>query len=159
MKKATHFTVHRGWKLMISDMGINPAHALALAGLPADLFSRKDATLTPREYFNLFRALEQAAGAEELPLKIGQAISVEAFDPPIFVSLCSPDLNTALKRLAQYKRLICPMHMKVTIGQNQTSATLECYGHDDQIPRSLGATELVFFTKLARLATRKKLFR
>jgi len=157
MKQATHFAVQKGWKLLISDMGFNPAHVLTLAGLPADLFSRRDASLSPGEYFSLWRALEQVAGTEELPLKLGQAISVEAFDPPIFASLCSPNLNTALKRLAQFKRLIGPMNLTVDVGKVQTNATLECYGHDDQIPRSLGATELVFLTWLARLATRKRI--
>ncbi|WP_319522256.1 AraC family transcriptional regulator ligand-binding domain-containing protein [uncultured Desulfosarcina sp.] len=93
MKKASRFTVQRGWKITIKDMGINPAHVLTLAGLPADLFARNDASLSPEEYFNLWRGLEQAAGTEELPLKIGRAISVEAFDPPIFASLCSPNLT------------------------------------------------------------------
>lgn len=155
MKQASQFTVHRFWKVMIVDMGLKPAHVLALAGLPADLFSRREAALSPMDYFNLWHGLEQAAGVEELPLMIGQAISVEAFDPPIFASLCSPNLNTALQRLAQFKPLIGPMTMAMDIGQHQTCATLECYGHTDQIPRSLGASELVFFTQLARLATRK----
>jgi hypothetical protein len=82
MKQATHFTVQPGWKILISDMGINPTHVLAFAELPADLFSRKDTRLTPGEYFRLWHGLEQAAGTEDLPLKIGRAISVEAFDPP-----------------------------------------------------------------------------
>lgn len=157
MKKANHFIVQRGWKILISDMGLNPAHVLALAGLPADLFSRNEAKLTPIDYFNLWVGLEQAAGKEELPLMIGQAISVEAFDPPIFASLCSPNLNTALKRLAKFKPLIGPMTMDVNIKQQQTYVTLECYGYTDQIPHSLGASELVFFTQLARLATRKNI--
>jgi AraC-like DNA-binding protein len=157
MKKATHFTVQRGWKIMLTDMGLNPAHVLALAGLPADLFSRRDATLSPQDYFNLWTGLEQAAGAEELPLLVGQAISVEAFDPPIFASICSPNLNTALERLAKFKPLIGPMTLAVDIGKDQTIATLDCYGYTDQIPRSLGATELVFFTQLARLATREEI--
>ena len=157
MKQAIHFSVNRGWKLIIADMGINPGHVLTLAGLPTDLFSRKDATLTAAEYFNLWRGLEQAAGTEELPLKIGQAISVEAFDPPIFACLCCPNLNTALLRLADFKRLIGPMRMTVDISQERTSLTLTCYGHDGAIPRSLGAAELVFFTQLARLATRKRI--
>jgi AraC-like DNA-binding protein len=157
MKKANHFIVQRGWKILITDMGLNPAHVLALAGLPADLFSRKDASLNPGDYFNLWLGLEQAAGTEELPLKIGQAISVEAFDPPIFASLCSPNLNTALQRVAQFKPLIGPMTMEVDIAKQKTCATLECYGYTDQIPWSLGASELVFFTQLARLATRKKI--
>lgn len=87
---------------------------------------------------------------------VGQAISVEAFDPPIFASLCSPDLNTALQRLAKYKPLIGPMTMDVNISRTDTHVTLDCYGYTDQIPRSLGATELVFFTQLARLSTREK---
>jgi hypothetical protein len=85
---------------------------------------------------------------------VGQAISVEAFDPPIFTSLCSPDLNTALQRLAKYEPLIGPMTMKVNIGRSETSAILDCYGYTDQIPWSLGATALVFFTQLTHLATR-----
>lgn len=157
MKQATQFSVQPGSKILISDMGINPAHVLAYAELPADLFSRKDARLTPNEYFRLWRGLEQAAGAEELPLKIGRAISVEAFSPPIFASLCSPNLNTALQRLAVYKRLIGPIRMTVKIGEHKTQVTLECYGHEGRIPRSFGATELVFFTQLARLATRKRI--
>jgi AraC-like DNA-binding protein len=156
MKKATHFTVQRSWKILLTDMGFNPAHVLALAGLPADLFARKDTILSPTDYFNLWIGLEKIAGAEELPLMVGQAISVEAFDPPIFASLCSSDLNTALQRLAKYKPLIGPMTMEVNIDRTETSVTLDCYGYTDQIPRSLGATELVFFTQLARLATREK---
>ena len=130
MKRATHFTVQRGWKLLISDMGLNPTDVLKLAGLPADLFSRKDASLSPADYFRLWQGLEQAAGTEELPLKIGQAISVEAFDPPIFASLCSPDLNTALRRLAQFKRLIGPMVLTVDVGEHQTSVAIDCYGYE-----------------------------
>jgi AraC-like DNA-binding protein len=155
MKKANHFIVQRGWKILITDMGLNPAHILSLAGLPADLFSRKEAKLSPTDYFNLWLGLEQAAGTEELPLMIGKAISVEAFDPPIFASICSPNLNTALKRLAKFKPLIGPMTMKIDIQKHQTCATLDCYGYTDKIPRSLGASELIFFTQLARLATRR----
>jgi hypothetical protein len=89
-------------------------------------------------------------------LKLGQALSVETFDPPIFASLCNPNLNTVLKRLAEYNRLIGPIHMSVKIGKRQTCVTLECDGYNGKIPRSLGAMELVFFNLLARLATCKR---
>ena len=68
MKQATRFSVQMSWKLLILDMGFNPADVLAFARLPGDLFARKDATLSPEEYFNLWRGLEQVAGADELPL-------------------------------------------------------------------------------------------
>ena len=157
MKQATRFHVHMRWKLLIQDMGYSPGDVLALARLPGDLFSRPDATLSPADYFNLWRGMEQVAGADELPLKLGQVISVEAFDPALFACLCSPDLNTALQRLAHYKRLVGPLTMAVDISAQATRVTLTCYGHQEPMPRSLGTAELVFFTQLARLATRERM--
>lgn len=157
MKQASRFSVQMSWKLLILDMGYNPADVLAFARLPGDLFSRKDATLSASEYFNLWRGMEQLGGTDELPLKLGQAISVEAFDPALFACLCSPDLNTALQRLAAYKRLVGPLTMAVDITSKGTRVTLACYGHTEPIPRSLSTAELVFFTQLARLATRERI--
>jgi hypothetical protein len=54
MKKATHFTFQRSWKILLTDMALNPAHVLTVAGLPADLFARKVAILSPTDYFNLW---------------------------------------------------------------------------------------------------------
>ena len=155
MNHALYFSVQPGWKILISDIGLNPADVLTLAGLPTDLFSRRHATLSAKEYFDLWKGLEQAAGKTELPLKIGQAISTEAFDPPIFASLCSPNLNAALQRLSQFKKLIGPLTLEVEMKKEHTKATIDCYGHNGHIPRSLGVSELVFLTKLARLGTRE----
>ncbi|WP_420799430.1 AraC family transcriptional regulator ligand-binding domain-containing protein [Ktedonospora formicarum] len=155
MKQATRFSVQPGWKLLIRDMGVNPALVLRLAGLPADLFARKDASLSPADYFRLWQGLEQAAGTDVWPLKMGQVLSVEAFDPPIFASLCSANLNTAFQRLSQFKQLIGPLTLAVEITPHQTCAMLDCYGNSEPIPRSLGAAELVFLTQLARVGTRK----
>ncbi len=157
MKQATRFAVQMSWKLLILDMGYALADVLSLARLPGDLFASSDASLSPAQYFDLWRGLEQAAGSDELALKLAQVMSVEAFDPALFASMCSPDLNTALQRLAQYKRLIGPLNMVVDIQANQTRVTLICYGHTEPIPRSLGLSELVFFTQLARLATRERI--
>ena len=146
-----------GWKLLILDLGLSPSDVLGLARLPADLFARQGATLSPAQYFGLWRGLELAAAGEELALKLGEVMSVESFDPALFACLCSPDLNTALQRLAQYKRLIGPLNMVVDICSDRTLVTLSCYGHTEPIPRSLGVSELVFFTQLARLATRERM--
>jgi AraC-like DNA-binding protein len=47
--------------------------------------------------------------------------------------------------------------MAVDIRADRTQVTLSCYGSDEPIPRSLGVSELVFFTQLARLATRERI--
>lgn len=157
MKQATHFSVQPGWKVLLTDLGINPTHVLRRAKLPVDLFARKDGRMTPAEYFRLWRGLELTAETDVLPLKIGQHLSVEAFDPPIFASLCSTNLNAALQRLAQFKRLVGPLTLLVEITAHQTRVTLDWYGNDEPIPQSLGAAELVFLTQLARLGTRTRI--
>lgn len=154
MKRVTQFTVQPGWRLLISDLGINPEDVLRLAGLPLDLFSRKDAVVDARQYFQLWNALELTDGTDELPLKIGQIISVEAFDPAVFASLCSANLNIALQRLSAFKRLIGPMYLHVAVNTHATEISLECYGQDLTIPGNLAVTELVFITQLVRLGTR-----
>ncbi len=156
MKRATHFFVQPGWRLLLVDMGLHPENLLRRAELPADLFSRKDACLTPEQYFRFWAAIEATAGATALPLMVGQAVSVEAFDPPIFASFCSPNLNLAMQRLSAFKTLIGPMALGVDVGPAATSVTVECYGNAGQIPTSLAMTELVFLTQLVRLATRHR---
>ncbi|BDY04698.1 AraC family transcriptional regulator [Ferrimonas sp. YFM] len=156
MKQATKFAVHRGWQLLLTDMGMDAAEVLRLAGLPGDLFSRNDAHMTTSEYYRLWDALEQLAGARQLPLMLANAISAEAFDAPIFAALCSDNLNHGFSRLSQFKRLIGPLTLKVEIGEHRTRAIAGCYGYPGQLPRALALTEMVFLCQLVRLATRHR---
>jgi len=157
MRHPTHFAIQPGWKLLLADMGVDPALVLRLANLPADLFARQDASISPSQFFQLWQVVEEVAGDDMvLPLRIGQAISVEAFDPPIFASMCSPNLNIAFQRLSVFKKLFGPLALLVDVTANHTSATLECYAEAGPIPRSMAAAETVFLTQLVRLATRHR---
>ena len=156
MAKARRFAVQPGWQILLADMGVPVADVLRHADLPADLFRRADASLAANQYFALWQALEDITGSSELPLLIGRAISVESFDAPIFAALCSPDLNVALGRLSDYKRLIGPLRLDVQVGTGKTRAVIHCDGYDGDLPVSVGATELVFLTQLARIATRRR---
>jgi len=157
MKRASNFAVSPFWKILFNDMQLDTVALLRYAELPADLFNLENASLSPAEYFRLWEALEHIAGEQEVALLLAQHLSTESFDPPIFASLCSPDLNTALKRLSHYKPLIGPMILDVAITSKETRLTIHCYGYEEHIPRSLGMSELVFFTQLSRIATRSNI--
>ena len=157
MKRASHFRVPPAWKLLLRDMGIDVQAVLAHARLPADLFHRESAMLSPSEYFQLWSGVEKAAGDAEVPLLLARHLSVEAFDAPLFASICSPNLHTALKRIQQYKPLIGPMELDICVDDQSTTLTIRCYGHEGPLPRSLELSEIVFFTQLARLATRESI--
>lgn len=146
--------VDLGWPVILNDLGVAAQDLLRHARLPLDLFSRADATLSSGDYFRLWSSLEQLLGGPAFALRLGQAVSVEAFSPPIFASFCSADLNAALTRLAQYKPLVGPLRLDVTRGAQETVATLRGLPAGPPPPASFTAAELVFFVHLARLATR-----
>jgi AraC-like DNA-binding protein len=154
---ANVFPVNPGWRVLLTDVGLRPADVLRLANLPGDLFAREKAALTTDEYFSLWRGMEEVADDPTLPLRIGAAISVEAFDPPIFAAMCSPDLNTALGRISRYKRLVMPMALHVNVGRRATTLELEWLDAATEPPVSLISAELVFFVQLSRIATRTKI--
>lgn len=154
MKRASKFTMSSNWQVMLLDMGISPERVLKQAGLPGDLFIRSQ-SVSPQEFFSLWHAVEQVAGDKEVPLLFANSFSAEAFDAPIFASLCSPNLNTALQRLQHYKPLIGPMILELDINKRSTRLTVSCYGYQDELPRTYNLCELVFFTQLVRLATRE----
>jgi len=145
------------WRILLKDLGINPANVLRRAKLPEDLFLHEGASLSTPEYFNLWRAVEEESKDPLLPLKIGSYISAESFAPPVFAALCSPNLNTALARLSLYKRLVCPVALLVDQGPGSTSLEIRGLEIDLEPPASLVTMELVYFVQLARLATRERI--
>lgn len=150
------YTIDQSWRLILADLGVSAADVLRRAGLPGDLLGRGRVTLSQAEYFRLWRGLEEEAADPTLPIRIGGAISGEVFDPPIFAALCSPDLDTALGRIARYKTLTCPMKLDVEARAHATTLGLSWLDPSEEPPASLVATELVFFVALARLGTRTR---
>ncbi|WNZ57468.1 AraC family transcriptional regulator ligand-binding domain-containing protein [Microbulbifer sp. SSSA008] len=157
IKRAAKFLVPPSWKLILHDMNIDTALALAYAGLPADLLQREAVTLSPVEYFRFWCGIDRASKDRPLPLLLAEHLSAESFDPPIFASLCSANLNQALLRIQQYKPLIGPMELHLDITDEYTKLNLECYGSDGNIPEALGLSELIFYIRLARLGTREEI--
>ncbi len=155
MKHAKRFSVSPSWTIFMQQMGVDPEVALLHAQLPTDLFNRNNASLSPQEYFQLWHGIEKAVGEKDLPLLLAEHLSLECFDVPLFACICSPNLNIAAKRLSQYKPLIGPMVLDVKIADNATQLSMSCYGYDGPIPKTIGLTELVFFTQLMRLTTRE----
>lgn len=154
MKYASKFMLQPSWKLFLIDLGVQPEDVLRLASLPLDAFNRKEFYVTATQYFDFWNAIEAVSGVENLPLKIGQMITVELFDPAIFACICSPNLTVALQRLSHFKRLIGPIRLHPKVDENVLSLDIEFYEVDAEIPKSLIMTELIFFTQLARICTR-----
>jgi len=156
IRQAANFAVEAGWRVLLKDLGISPQDLLRHARLPLDLFERPSPSLTTTEYFRFWQSLEVLLSSDPaFPLRVAQAVSVEAFSPPIFACVCSENINAAFERLAQYKPLIGPLRLSVTQSDRQTAIALCDLPGQFSLPSSFVATELVFFVHLARLATRE----
>jgi AraC-like DNA-binding protein len=153
MNASAKYSVYNGWRVILTDVGLNPADVLKRARLPADLFQQSPSALSPEEYFRFWVAMEEEAADPLLPLKIGASIPVEAFDPLLFAALCSSDLVAAVKRIGLFKKMLGPMALHMT--EHEGSAVLQVeWLHEVEPPSVLVATELVFMVRVARLATR-----
>lgn len=157
MKTASKFLIPPNWKVLFNDLGIQLHEALAYAGLPPGLFNQEKVYLTPAQYFQLWHGVEAAAGEMEIPLKLAEVMTLESFDVPIFAAICSPNLSAALHRLQTYKPLIGPMLLDLQTTDFCIRAEISCYGYQDAIPKCYALAELVFFTQIARLASRKSM--
>ncbi len=157
MSQEKLFSVNPAWRVLLSDLGIRPTDILRRAGLPDDLLNREQAAMTTDEYFRFWQGLEVEADDPLLPLSIGQMVSVEMFDPPVFAALCSPNLNVALQRISRYKRLVMPMAIHIKETKSSTRLDLEWLDAISDPPVSLVSMELVFFVQLSRMATRERI--
>lgn len=153
---ARGFAVDPGWRVLWHDLGVRGSDVLRQAGLPEDLLVREGRHLTAPEYFRLWRALESSV-AEPLPLRLVERYSVEAFQPPLFAALCSPDLRTACRRLATYKRLIGPMELRLAGALRELAVGIRFLGASEPPPAGLVLAELAFIVQLARIGTRSSI--
>ena len=145
------------WQILIKDLGLNAQDVLRHARLPLDLMAQASPALSAAQYFRLWDAIDALLDDPAFPLRLGQAVSVEAFSPPVFACMCSENLNSALQRLSKYKPLVGPMTLQVTVDANSTRVWLGGLDSNAPVPPSLVATELVFLVHLARLATRERI--
>lgn len=151
------FTLDPGTRALLHDLGISTARVLRRAQLPAGFFAHGPVTLATEEYYRFWEALDAEAADPDLAAKIGRALSVEVFNPPIFAALCSADLRTAAERIAAFKPLICPVNLDVTFDHAGLTITFH-WPEGSTPPPLLVAAELAFWAALARIGTRRQVY-
>ncbi len=157
MNSRQGFSLDREWLIVLKHLSLDPENVLRKTNLPHDLFQRDGARLNSESYFRLWRYIdEQTPPAEELPLKIAHFISADMFHPVLFAAFCSSNLAVAVRRIAEYKRIVAPMGLRVEESAEGLFIGIEWLEKDLEIPTSLAATELVYLTQIARLATRDR---
>ena len=149
------YALEPGIRAALADLGVNPTTVMLRAGLRPDLLTGGPVWLSQDEFHALWCSLEAELDHPHLPLLIAETLSAEAFAPPVFAALMSPDLATAAQRIAVYKRLVGPVRVSVEVGVEETTIDL-AWPSGTKPPATLVLTELLFWVALARIGTRRR---
>lgn len=142
------------WRLLLKDLGVSAARVLRRAGLPEDLLNHSAVRLESQAFYLFWDSLSAEVAEPLLPIRLCRTIRSEAFSPPIFAALCSPNLQVAAQRIAAYKKLVAPMRLQLQEGPETFAITLH-WPDQAPPPDALVVTELLFFATLAQIGTRE----
>jgi AraC-like DNA-binding protein len=155
--RSNNYALDSTWRPLIKDLGVSAADVLRRSGLPEDLLAQPEVRLEAAAFHRFWVALGEELADPLFPLRVCQAVRSEAFSPALFAALCSPNFLVAVRRIARYKALVAPMHLRVSDDAEGMTLDLDWPDTAHQPPSSLAVTELLFFVTLARMGTREPL--
>lgn len=153
MSVTQEYAIGPGWESLLAEVGVDPSDVLRKAGLPEDLLKRDDAKVLGEGMFRFCAAFDESITDPRFWVQLTDAMSPELFTPPIFGSLCSPDMATAAQRLSLFKPLICPLDLEVD-ERPELCMTYRWKKLAVAPPSCMHAMEAMFAVKMARLGTR-----
>jgi AraC-like DNA-binding protein len=155
-RSATPFVhVGKAWRLALHDLGLDRRAILRRAGLSPAAFDGDGSRIPLDDVYRLWAIVTEEANNPELALKLGQIANVEFFDPAFFAAMCSPDMNTAARRLGDFKRFVGSWRLDVHVADKGTTIGFRCKYRPD-VPPTMGLAELVFQVAFIRRATRRQ---
>lgn len=148
------FAIDSTWRLLLHGMGVATEDVTRRAGLPALEWTDGTARLPAPEFFRFWSALEELSATPAFPLRIADALRPEVFSPLMFAALCSPDLQHAAARIAQYKALVGPLQLTMRHSPDAFTLVLSGGAQVPSLPPTFALTELLFLVSLVRMGTR-----
>jgi AraC-like DNA-binding protein len=97
----------------LETLGISTLTLLQQAHLPLTLLHQERTVLNTRQWFAIWRALEEITSDPALGLKIGSEIPIERFDPIYIAAVCARSFHEALSNVARYKQQFCAENMRI----------------------------------------------
>jgi AraC-like DNA-binding protein len=141
----------------LSALGVDVSALLRRTGVVASRFQPPKAKVTTREYFAFWRAVEAATDARDLGLRLGSEAHPHQLDVATAAALHAPNLGEALKKLARYKRLVCPEEVAIEVADGEARIRFDWLLADERLPTFLVDGAFANVVALARRGTGKRL--
>jgi AraC-like DNA-binding protein len=117
--------------------GVDVDALLRRAGLPRSRFEPPKPQGSTAEYFALWRAVGESGYAPDLGLRAGASALPHHQSVATLAALHSPTLGEGLRKLARYKRLVCPEEITIDVRRGEARLRFEWLLADDDPPPML----------------------
>lgn len=140
----------RDFDPIIVRLGLDPARILRRARLPPGLLGLSRPGVTADVFFRLWAALMAEADDPALPLRLGEmAADAEFLAPACRALIYSPDLATALDRLALFKQAAMPVWLQIRPGPSHLAVSIAPIDRL-QLPPGFALTHFAWLLALIR---------
>ncbi len=155
-KEQDKYILEGFWQLPLELFELSEQDILQRAELPLDLFQQPSPMVTGHEFYRIVIAIDELkADDPTFMLRYMQTMTLDAFRPVTFACLCSPNLNTAARRIAKYQPIVGPARLTVNRTTDTTGITIGQQNGYPPLPRILVLYNLLYLIKVARTATRQ----
>jgi AraC-like DNA-binding protein len=121
----------------LTALDVDVARLLRHANIPRSRFDTSKARVTTGEFFAFWRAVEEIGEAPDLGLRIGSETLPHQHNLASMAALHSPTLGEGLKKLARYKRLVCPEQITIRVVRGEARLCFEWLLADEDPPTRL----------------------
>ncbi len=109
----------------LGGLGVDVEQVLRRTNVPRSRFAGPKANVTTDEFFAFWRALEDAGGGRDLGLRAGGETLPHQYNVATMAALHSETLGDAWKKLARYKRLVCPEQITIEVAGGEARLRYE----------------------------------
>jgi len=141
----------------LAALGVDVERVLREASIPRSRFETSKAYATTQEFFAFWRAVEASGAPRDVGLRLGSETLAHQHNVATMAALVSPNVGEALKKLARYKRLVCPEQITVRAVRGEARVAFEWLLAGEDPPRMLIDGVFASAVRLAREGTGKPL--
>lgn len=141
----------------LAALDVDVERLLRHAGLLLSRFREPRAYLTTREFMAFWHAVEAVGGGRDLGLRMGSETRPHQYDVASMAALHSPNLGEALKKLARYKRVVCPEEVTVDVSGGEARFRFHWLLAEGPLPQFLVDATFASALALARRGTGRPL--
>lgn len=150
---AGRYPFTRQVRKLCSILGVAEMTALAAAGLPIDLLDKPGEGLPGPQLIDLWEAVFSLARENGTLLDGAQRAARSFFKPALLAFSCSPDIETGLHRLAEFKPLVSPVALNVRRQRGDLVTDVTCTASGRKITGTAAIFDLVFIIEQMRVSS------